>query len=110
MERGWRRGLASSGRGGTRPHPRRGQPLCARLGHLLELRGKRRGSVRRRQGEGTSVTLGSYPLDRAYALPSPSVLVFRAYLERNLDRMIALAGGPERLRPHCKTHKTREIV
>ena len=56
------------------------------------------------------MTLGSYPVFCADALPSPSVLVFRAYLERNLDRMVALAGGPERLRPHCKTHKTREIV
>jgi len=36
--------------------------------------------------------------------------MYRPYLEHNLDRMLAIAGSPERLRPHCKTHKTREII
>ncbi len=41
---------------------------------------------------------------------SPSVIVFRDMVEQNLDHMIQIAGDPARLRPHCKTHKTREIV
>jgi D-serine deaminase-like pyridoxal phosphate-dependent protein len=43
-------------------------------------------------------------------LPSPSLLVYPKLIERNLDAMIRIAGSPERLRPHCKTHKMREIV
>ena len=31
-------------------------------------------------------------------------------VEHNLQEMIRIAGGPARLCPHCKTHKTREIV
>jgi D-serine deaminase-like pyridoxal phosphate-dependent protein len=44
------------------------------------------------------------------AIPSPSLLVFEAAVARNLDRMIAIAGAPERLRPHVKTHKMPELV
>lgn len=43
-------------------------------------------------------------------LLSPSFVVFRDLVEANIDRMIELAGDPHRLRPHCKTHKTIEIV
>ncbi|GIT28981.1 MAG: threonine aldolase [Planctomycetaceae bacterium] len=38
------------------------------------------------------------------------MLVFRDRLLANIDAMIAIAGDPSRLRPHCKTHKTREVV
>ncbi len=41
---------------------------------------------------------------------SPALLFYKDLIGRNIDRMIALAGGPERLRPHVKTHKTREIA
>lgn len=41
---------------------------------------------------------------------TPALVVFRELLEDNLKRMIEIAKRPERLRPHCKTHKTREIV
>lgn len=44
------------------------------------------------------------------AIPSPALVVYAPLLERNLDAMLAIAGTPARLRPHCKTHKTREIV
>jgi D-serine deaminase-like pyridoxal phosphate-dependent protein len=42
--------------------------------------------------------------------PSPSLLVFPDRAEENLRRMIALAGGPARLRPHIKTHKLPQLV
>lgn len=51
-----------------------------------------------------------YSIENTSEIISPALLVFREIVEENLDRMIAIAGGPERLRPHCKTHKTREIV
>lgn len=42
------------------------------------------------------------------AIPSPSLLIYRERLENNLQRMLTVAGGPDRLRPHIKTHKMRE--
>jgi len=44
------------------------------------------------------------------ATPSPSLLVFPDRAEENLRRMIALAGGPARLRPHVKTHKLPQLI
>src|SRR5271170_97724 len=41
---------------------------------------------------------------------SPALLIFPDRAEENVRRMIALAGGPERLCPHVKTHKLAELV
>lgn len=41
---------------------------------------------------------------------SPALLIYADRVEENLRRMIAMAGGPERLRPHIKTHKMAELV
>ena len=41
---------------------------------------------------------------------SPALVFYKDLIRRNLSRMIELAGSPTRLRPHVKTHKTREIV
>src|SRR5262245_32843444 len=43
-------------------------------------------------------------------LPSPSLLVYRERVEDNLKRMVLMAEGPGRLRPHIKTHKMRELI
>ena len=51
-----------------------------------------------------------YHLNDPAALLSPSLLIFRALVRRNLEAMIALARGAERLRPHVKTHKMAEAV
>ncbi|MFT7632038.1 MAG: D-serine deaminase-like pyridoxal phosphate-dependent protein [Mariniblastus sp.] len=52
----------------------------------------------------------AYFIADASEIFSPGMVVFRELLEHNLQEMVRMAGGPERLRPHCKTHKTREIV
>lgn len=44
------------------------------------------------------------------AVPSPALLVYPDRIEENIRRMIELTGGPDRLRPHVKTHKLPEIV
>ena len=44
------------------------------------------------------------------AAPSPALLVFPDRIEENLRRMISLAGGAERLRPHLKTHKLPQLI
>src|SRR5262245_37196399 len=44
------------------------------------------------------------------AIFSPALLFYKDVIQHNIRRMIERAGGAHRLRPHCKTHKTREIV
>ncbi len=51
-----------------------------------------------------------YELDDIAELLTPSVVVFDELLQGNLRKMLEIAGGPQRLRPHCKTHKTRQLV
>ncbi|MGH7172331.1 MAG: D-TA family PLP-dependent enzyme [Gemmataceae bacterium] len=41
---------------------------------------------------------------------SPALLFYKDLIRANIARAVELAGDPERLRPHVKTHKTREIV
>jgi len=43
-------------------------------------------------------------------LLSPSLLIYPRLVRHNLETMIAMAHGPQRLRPHVKTHKMAEIV
>ena len=43
-------------------------------------------------------------------IPSPALVIFRERLLANLDSMLVMAGHPNRLRPHCKTHKMEQIV
>ncbi len=49
-------------------------------------------------------------INDASGIISPAMVVFRDRLLANIDAMIRIAGDPSRLRPHCKTHKTREVV
>ena len=51
-----------------------------------------------------------YHLNDPSRLLSPSLLIDRTLVRRNLEAMIALARGPDRLRPHVKTHKMPAIV
>jgi D-threonine aldolase len=51
-----------------------------------------------------------YALRDTSELLSPGLLVYRGLVRRNLQDMIAMARGAERLRPHVKTHKMAEIV
>lgn len=43
-------------------------------------------------------------------IPSPCLLLYRRRVEENVARMLRIAGSPERLRPHIKTHKMRELI
>ncbi|QEH38257.1 D-threonine aldolase [Aquisphaera giovannonii] len=44
------------------------------------------------------------------AVPSPSLLIDRPLLERNIRTTIGLARDPSRVRPHAKTHKMIEVA
>ncbi|MCA8997563.1 MAG: D-TA family PLP-dependent enzyme [Planctomycetaceae bacterium] len=41
---------------------------------------------------------------------SPQLVVFRPLVRKNLETMIQIAGKPDRLRPHCKTHKMPAVA
>jgi D-serine deaminase-like pyridoxal phosphate-dependent protein len=41
---------------------------------------------------------------------TPALVFYPELIRRNIGRVVELAGGPARLRPHVKTHKTREIA
>ncbi|MGH7995778.1 MAG: alanine racemase, partial [Opitutaceae bacterium] len=49
-------------------------------------------------------------IGNAEEVASPALLVYPDRIERNIRAMVRIAGGPERLRPHVKTHKMAEIV
>lgn len=51
-----------------------------------------------------------FEVTNAAEIPSPALLLFRNRIEANLAEMLRIAGGPERLRPHIKTHKLPELV
>ena len=51
-----------------------------------------------------------YQIENTKELISPSLVIFHEQLVANLQEMVRIAGSPEKLCPHCKTHKTREII
>jgi D-serine deaminase-like pyridoxal phosphate-dependent protein len=52
----------------------------------------------------------AYALSDVSSVFSPALVFFPQLIRQNIAHVVALAGGPERLRPHVKTHKTREIT
>ena len=52
----------------------------------------------------------AYLVSDPSAVFSPALLFFKDLIRQNIAHALEMAGGPERLRPHVKTHKTREIV
>lgn len=44
------------------------------------------------------------------SLLSPSLVIFTERVDRNLAAMVAIAGSPDRLRPHVKTHKMPALI
>jgi D-serine deaminase-like pyridoxal phosphate-dependent protein len=51
-----------------------------------------------------------YKLANESEIPSPALLIYVERAEENIRRMIAMAGGPDRLRPHVKTHKMPPLI
>ncbi len=49
-------------------------------------------------------------VSNATSIPTPGLLLYPERIAENLDRMIAWAGAPTRLRPHVKTHKLPQLV
>jgi len=51
-----------------------------------------------------------YAVENAGEIPSPALLVYPERIRENIKRMIGIAGGPERLRPHVKTYKMAPVI
>lgn len=51
-----------------------------------------------------------YEIDDVSQIYSPGLVIYKDLVLHNLNEMVRIAGGPDRLCPHCKTHKTREIT
>jgi D-serine deaminase-like pyridoxal phosphate-dependent protein len=51
-----------------------------------------------------------YAIADTSSVYSPALLFFKDLIRSNIARAVQMAGAPARLRPHVKTHKTREVV
>ena len=54
--------------------------------------------------------LEGYRFDGAEQLITPCLLIFPHIVRANIAEAIRLAGSPDRLRPHVKTHKSPHVV
>lgn len=52
----------------------------------------------------------SHIINDTSSLFTPALVFYRDRIRNNIQRCLEMAGNAERLRPHCKTHKTREIT
>jgi D-serine deaminase-like pyridoxal phosphate-dependent protein len=51
-----------------------------------------------------------FSISNAAEVATPGLLIYLDRVRQNVRRMIAIAGGVDRLRPHIKTHKLAEVV
>jgi D-threonine aldolase len=54
--------------------------------------------------------LNWFEVSNAGEIPSPALLLFPDRIDANIAEMIRIAGAPDRLRPHLKTHKIPELI
>ena len=52
----------------------------------------------------------AYAIRDVSTIVSPALIFFKEIIQSNIAAMVRMAGGAGRLRPHVKTHKTREIA
>jgi len=51
-----------------------------------------------------------YKISDENSIETPSLLLYPDRIKDNIKRMVAIAGNPERLWPHVKSHKIAEII
>jgi D-serine deaminase-like pyridoxal phosphate-dependent protein len=52
----------------------------------------------------------AYAIRDTSAIYSPALVFYKDLIQKNIAYAVEVAGGPARLRPHAKTHKTRELA
>lgn len=50
-----------------------------------------------------------YKINNIEQIDSPALVVYPERIQENIDLAIQIAGGTDKLRPHVKTHKMREV-
>lgn len=58
----------------------------------------------------SSPTHAWYHIENEDSIASPALLLYQDRIDHNLRLMVEIAGGPERLRPHVKTHKLGPLI
>ncbi len=51
-----------------------------------------------------------YQIKNTDKIVTPTLLLYPERIEKNIQLMVEMTGTPTRLRPHIKTHKTKEII
>ena len=51
-----------------------------------------------------------FHIDDETSIATPALIFYKERIEHNLRMMLKIAGGPQRLRPHVKTHKCGHII
>ncbi|MDX1333282.1 MAG: D-TA family PLP-dependent enzyme [Robiginitalea sp.] len=51
-----------------------------------------------------------FSVTNAEQIDSPALLIYPERIRHNIEQMVHMAGDPQRLRPHIKTHKMAEII
>ena len=51
-----------------------------------------------------------FVVDHLDVIDTPSLLIYPDRIQYNIDTMIRMAGGTDRLWPHVKTHKMKEVI
>lgn len=51
-----------------------------------------------------------FEINNIEGIDSPALLIYPDRVSKNIDRMIQIAGGTDKLRPHVKTYKMAEIA
>src|SRR5687768_14108065 len=59
---------------------------------------------------GTQTMNPQYVLQDPSSIYTPALLFYKDIIRSNIATIVRMAGSVARLRPHVKTHKTREIV
>ena len=52
----------------------------------------------------------TFQVSNAGEIASPALIIYTERAKENIRRMVAIAGGPNRLRPHVKAHKCTELA
>ncbi|MEP3479469.1 MAG: D-TA family PLP-dependent enzyme [Fuerstiella sp.] len=58
----------------------------------------------------SELNLPPVDLEKLLEIPSPALIYFADRIQDNIQQMISMTGDANRLRPHCKTHKSADIV
>ncbi len=97
-----------------RPHPKNGKLSPDGIATETEARESRNATegiaLRTLVGSRSNRMNAWYHVQNAPEVASPALLFYPERIAENVRRMVRLAGGAARLRPHIKTHKSADVL